>query len=787
MGPDGAATSYGYDDRGHLASITGPSGAVTTVKCDAAGLPVAVTGPDGALARYARDAFGRVIKITGPDGSVSSLSWTTEGKLASRTFPDGSAERCTYDGEGNLAMHVSPAAGLTKLDYGCFDQVAVRTGPDGARTEFSYDHALRLTEVRHGELTWSYEYDLAGRLAAETDYNGAVTRYAHDAAGQLLSKVNAAGQHVSYAYDVLGNLTERRADDAVACFGYNEAGLLVRASNDDAEIRLERDAAGRVTAETCDDRTVRSVYDAAGRRVLRVTPSGAETTWVYDEAGRPVTLHAAGQSIGFGYDLAGHETARDLPGGVRLAQEWDPAGRLATQLITATAAAPPRSGTGPPDRVLQRRAYSYRADGTLAALDDLVSGARRFSLDAGGRVTGVAGADWTEQYAYDPAGNVTAATWPAPPPGLPAPWAGSDAQGAREYTGTLISRAGGIRYRHDTQGRVTSRQQVRLSRKPDTWQYTWDADNRLTAVATPDRTTWRYRYDPLGRRVAKQRLAHAGHVAEQTLFTWDGPTLAEQITLPGDPAPAWLHVSPDTDADAPEPGLITTWDYRPGMFTPLSQTERRTLAEAPQDQVDERFYAIITDLIGAPAELVGPDGTLAGYHQRTLWGTTLWHPDGAATPLRFPGQYHDPETGLHYNHNRYYDPVTGRYLTPDPLGLAPAPNPHAYVPNPTTHIDPLGLMVDDNCPGGQGMIGAGGTQVTSKTLMQNDSFHIDVENPAPGVRPGQLHLQDYAGNKYQYNFETGKFEGLPNSLAKQIARDPAVERAIRTGLRYLGL
>jgi hypothetical protein len=102
-----------------------------------------------------------------------------------------------------------------------------------------------------------------------------------------------------------------------------------------------------------------------------------------------------------------------------------------------------------------------------------------------------------------------------------------------------------------------------------------------------------------------------------------------------------------------------------------------------------------------------------------------------------------------------------------------------YVTSSATAI----LVHNSDCP----MPGAGGTQVTSRTLMQNSDFHIDVENPNPGGRAGQLHLQDYSGNKYQYNFETGQFEGLPNSLAKQVARDPAVARAVATGLRYLGM
>jgi RHS repeat-associated protein len=84
---------------------------------------------------------------------------------------------------------------------------------------------------------------------------------------------------------------------------------------------------------------------------------------------------------------------------------------------------------------------------------------------------------------------------------------------------------------------------------------------------------------------------------------------------------------------------------------------------------------------------------VAWRHRGTLWGLPLPVPGDATVdcPLRFAGQQYDPETGLHYNNQRYYDPTDGRYRSPDPLGLAPAPNHHAYVANPLDLTDPLGL------------------------------------------------------------------------------------------------
>jgi RHS repeat-associated protein len=675
--PTGAVTTYGYDHRGCLTAVTDPLGGVTRVDANAAGLPVAVTDPLENTTRHIRDAFGRIVSTADPLGGVNRFGWTIEGKPEWAVRPDGVTERWTYDAEGNLLSYVDPAGQTVRMEISYFGVPATMTWPGGERIQFAYDTEMRLVSVTNPQgLVWRYEYDAAGNLANEIDFNGRVTSCGYDAAGQLVRCTNGAGETNQYRYDALGNVVEKRSGETVTTFAYDAASRLVHALNADADLRFQRNPRGQVIAEICNGRVLASMYDPLGRRTRRRTPSGAEAVWHFDPASRPVVLETAGQTLRFAYDAAGREVRRHIGAGAVLDQHWDAHHRLAGQSLWGA----PRPATiGPRNvqaRMVQHRAYSYAPDGNLIGLDDQVLGTSRFDLDTAGRVTGVRASGWTERYAYDSAGNITYAEWPTSPHQP----SDEDAAGPREYSGTLITRAGNVRYEYDAQGRVAIRQHKRLSSKPLTWRYFWDADDRLTGVVTPDGRQWRYRYDPLGRRIAKQRLTPEGrYVVEQVDFAWDEFVLAEQTHTVWRPS-------------APPQTRTITWEHEPGGFRPVTQTERAPLPDAPQQWIDERFYAIVTDLVGSPAELVDADGNVGWHFRATLWGAPQaeWT-GGAYCPLRFPGQYFDAETGLHYNFHRYYDPAAGRYQSSDPVGLTAGPNNYSYVQNPLNTFDLLGL------------------------------------------------------------------------------------------------
>jgi RHS repeat-associated protein len=105
-----------------------------------------------------------------------------------------------------------------------------------------------------------------------------------------------------------------------------------------------------------------------------------------------------------------------------------------------------------------------------------------------------------------------------------------------------------------------------------------------------------------------------------------------------------------------------------------------------------RVFFAHSDHLDTLVKVTNGAGNLVWDAERRPFGETTLKLQQIQVPLRFPGQYHDTETGLYYNYFRDYDPSTGRYVQSDPIGLAGGLNTYAYaMGNPLVSIDPLGL------------------------------------------------------------------------------------------------
>jgi RHS repeat-associated protein len=194
-------------------------------------------------------------------------------------------------------------------------------------------------------------------------------------------------------------------------------------------------------------------------------------------------------------------------------------------------------------------------------------------------------------------------------------------------------------------------------------------------------------------------------------------------------AEAWQR--PETGSDTRL--TVERWHFEPTNFRPLAKEvihaddRDGAFAVAGTD-----FYPIVTDHLGTPKEMFDGEGQCLWRATHELWGrartaraivtarvgASEQDDDGPDCALRFPNQWADEESGLHYNLNRYYDPETGQYLSPDPIGLRGGARTHAYVHDPMQWFDPLGLAGcgDATGPVEPGQTGTYGELKTQKRL-----------------------------------------------------------------------
>ncbi len=291
------------------------------------------------------------------------------------------------------------------------------------------------------------------------------------------------------------------------------------------------------------------------------------------------------------------------------------------------------------------RDFTYDANGHLltvtAANTPWVN--RTFAYDGLNRLTSATGPFGTFSYLYDDTGNRLSAVL------------GSRNEVYSYFAGTnRLSEIDGTEetlYAYDTDGNTTSMGSLSLA---------WNREGRLIRVESGSTPVSQYLYNAFGQRVLKS----AGGLTTLYLYDFDGNLISE------------------TDGSG---AIVTEYLYR----------ERVRLAMA--DRATGAVYTFHNNELGTPELMTDSTNTVVWEGISKPFGETAVNSGSTVVNnFRFQGQYYDAETGLHYNGQRYYDPKTGRYLTPDPIGLAGGVNPYVYVGNdPVNLVDPLGLMQED--------------------------------------------------------------------------------------------
>ncbi|RLB33025.1 MAG: hypothetical protein DRH12_18870, partial [Deltaproteobacteria bacterium] len=669
---NGVSRLFQYDPRGRLVGLTYEAdGSGVEFTYDKAGLLATALDADSVIRTLEYDPdCGRLFKITDAQSNSILYSYNSQGNITQMSYQDPGGHQTfsqAYDYQGS-----EPPGLLHQIRF-----------PDGTYVEFAYDEAGRRIKVqdRSGNTT-QFEYDVLGRTTAIVRPGDAQTRFGYDLHGNLVSVTDAEGRNTAYLYDDLGRPVYRSSPDTgITIWTYDAAGNVT--SKKDAKGNLtqyEYDQLDRLVAVHFPDPNYdyRFVYDegpnAKGRLCEVIDPTGS-TRFSYDFRGRIIGKTSIIDGVSFdlkrSYTAQGRLSSITYPTGKKLLYEYDNCGRLDSIMVkngdqeTLLMHMVHHLPFGPADKIetfagnlvesgydeqyrltasnpgqQTERLYHYTPNGLLEQLivTNLPQMNQSYAYDALNRLVSASGPYGTINYAYDKTGNRL----------------------SRELNGEIenysyqpgssrlveITGPNPTDFSYDENGNVVSAGNL---------TFTYDFNNRLVKADNGDRTIAQYTYNALGQKATKQ--SEKGKI----IFIYD--------------------LNGNLIAEAKGDGSITSEYFYTG----------KTVLARSDAGVDHLYY-YVKNQVGAPVLITDPDGAVLWQAQYLPFGQAQVNSHSSiVNNLRFPGQYFDNETGLHYNYFRHYHPGIGRFIEPDPIGLRGGINLYAYAFNdPVNIVDPTG-------------------------------------------------------------------------------------------------
>jgi len=696
---NGDSEEISYDEKGNAVSTKNSLGLTTEIaKYNNADLPTKIIDSDGEVTTTQYDITGKMTQET-KDGVTSTMQYDKQGRLVKRTDADGVMSYFKYDDFGNT---VESGNNMGEKSLYMFDED---------------NNLIRTEQYYKGKLTQKHqkEYDKKHRVTAEIDAYGNRTQYVYNDKGQKTQTIYADGSTESYEYDTLGSLIKQTdalggetlysydadghrtkivtPNGATFSYEYDGFGRLVRESNPDkGETTYTYDASDRMltskrtTATNANGYTKTNVYDKLHRlsevqydnpslnvyytynkksQLISTQYKNGQTTFVYDKDNlvtKTQQINALTFVTKHSYTKTEKITQTIYPSGLQVDFKYNASGSMKNINV---------NGEILIDEMTIRNGalHSYRyADGTYHARE----------YDLNGHVTALNYPHYSEHIAYDAKDYIKQLHIDQ-----------TEKIFAYDFTGRLID------YEHNA---------------TDNQHFGYDANGNRLSLLENNSVQKNYNYLNDTNILADMTEYNNGILLNSTTYSYDemGNIIDDGIhtysydarnRLEGvDDNVHYAYNGSNERVSKTVDGVTTYFIYDGHKLIGEYDGDGKVLREyiyledTPIAMVSEgKTYYIYADHLDTPRRITDEKHAILWRWESSPYGENT--PTGSLTfNLRFPGQYYDAETGHHYNINRDYDPVTGRYTQSDPVGFKGGVNTYGYAEaNPVMKKDEMGL------------------------------------------------------------------------------------------------
>lgn len=677
LSTDSESTFYTYSVNGLVTKITKPSGSSYVLSYDNASRLISieewsepttsdVNGVYQGKLSYTLDNMSNVKKIEVFDKNnvgirLNSKEYDSKNRLYKNIGALNQTNTYLYDANSNLTSNSDADNYLTTMGYDNLNRIFSITSPDQSVIQFNYnpdDTTASIVDPKG--LTTSYIYDGFGNLIQQNSPDSGLTSFAYNLTDNLISKTDAKGNTSNYTYDYIGRLTRIDYVNSTefSQFTYDTCmiGKLCKEENQNSKTTYTYNLKGKIASTRTEsannltdpifDATIEYGYNDYGQLTLLTYPNQNKVIYTY--------FNDKVSNVSY-YIHTTNET-KELVSNI----EYPPFSNIEERMTWRTS-----QGDFNHSKIINK-------DGVITSIVNTQANGLNLSLSYDNRLNinkiNNSNDNIEMSNTYDNRSRIISSSFNSLSPTNYGYSYNTSSDRTSSVKNTNLStytydnnshkllNVSGYdnhQYSYDLNGNTITQ---------NTNTFTYNTSNRLAKVINNSEDT-DYFYNSFGERYLKHKKSLTNNNEDKNWFIYDGSSL--------------LYEKNESNIASEEINYI----YLNGK--PIGIIKNNDI------------YYIQTDHLGTPRVILDSNNNLVWkWNYSESFGNNQPIETGLEFNLRFPGQYWDNEKSSSYNISRDYNPITGRYLQSDPIGLEAGINTYGYVDaNPLSFIDEDGLLM----------------------------------------------------------------------------------------------